>query len=588
MFSSMINKSSRLPWLVLLALASPLLLLASCGGDSGSSSTSVSSGTGNISFAISIQDQTSPASVSTLAISCEETNIDSLEGEVYDALGNLLQNGGPWNCLAGEGTIGGVPAGENRRAVVLARDSSGNVIYQGQRTGLLIEAGKTTEAGEIELQPTVSPPSLTLPNDDGNVTLSSLILQWSAVSEATQYRVVISTNADLTSPTINSSTEATTYTPEGLVEGTTYYWQVFASDSDGAESPGSDSRTFHTNYTNNLGMVFARVPAGTFQMGSPVSELGREDDETQHQVTLSNTYYIQTTEVTQEPFGTGEGNPSSNSGCPTCPVENLDISSDFNQVQWFIENLNQDGDLGLLGTYRLPTEAEWENANRAGSSTAFPNGEITNTDYSDPLLDQIGWYGGDAIETTQPVAQKSPNAYGLYDMQGNVWELVSDLYYYYPTSPVTDPTGPINPGELWRGVVRGGSYLSTASECRSANRQDGDFSWEAAFPLAGNPEVGFRMVFVPGNSPPSAEITSPDPSTVFAMGDTVTFTGTATDPEDGELSGTHLIWMSSWYGYLGTGSSVTHTLTYWGETIFLIAVDSTLTRATAQIVPLVD
>ena len=201
-------------------------------------------------------------------------------------------------------------------------------------------------------------------------------------------------------------------------------------------------------------------------------------------------------------------------------------------------------------------------------------------------MDQIGWYGGDAIETTQPVAQKAPNAYGLYDMQGNVWELVSDLYDTYPTAPVTDPTGPINP-DIWTGIVRGGSFMSPASDCRSANRQEGDFSNDATFPLSRNGEVGFRLVFVPGNHAPSVQITSPVSGTTYSYGDQITLSATATDTEDGTLTGTNLFWISGVEGFIGTGSTLSYTIPYYEATysdVFtLIAIDSSLTTSTATV-----
>ncbi len=120
--------------------------------------------------------------------------------------------------------------------------------------------------------------------------------------------------------------------------------------------------------------------------------------------------------------------------------------------------MNQRGE----GTYRLPTEAEWEYSARAGSTTAFYNGGITELYWGyDPNLSAIGWYCGNAGSTTHPVAQKQANAWGLYDMSGNVWEWVQDWYGAYPTGAVTNPTGASSSGSSR--VFRGGSCDNNAA-----------------------------------------------------------------------------------------------------------------------------
>jgi formylglycine-generating enzyme required for sulfatase activity len=138
-------------------------------------------------------------------------------------------------------------------------------------------------------------------------------------------------------------------------------------------------------------------------------------------------------------------------------------------------------------------EAEWEYAARAGTKTAFANGGITHTGCSppDPNLDDVGWYcGNDGVNgmgTTHPVAQKLPNAWGLYDMHGNVWEWCSDWYDYYPSSAVSDPSGPSS--GLAR-VLRGGSWCAEAGYCRFANRA-------GSRPNKRFYDYGFRLVFSP-------------------------------------------------------------------------------------------
>jgi len=216
-------------------------------------------------------------------------------------------------------------------------------------------------------------------------------------------------------------------------------------------------------------------------MGSPSNEPGRYSDETQHQVTLTQPFYMQTTEVTQAQWETLMGsNPSYFSGCPTCPVEQVS----WNDVQGFITKLNARGE----GTYSLPTEAQWEYAARAGSTTAFYNGGITVTDCGyDPNLNAIGWYCYNAGSKTHSVGQKAPNSWGLYDMSGNVYEWCSDWYGSYPTTAVTDPTGPSS--DSYR-VIRGGSWYFNARSCRSAFRHSSSPDFRIIY-------IGFRLLRFP-------------------------------------------------------------------------------------------
>ena len=233
-------------------------------------------------------------------------------------------------------------------------------------------------------------------------------------------------------------------------------------------------------FTNDLGMTFVYVTSGTFMMGSPTDELGHESNERQHQVAITKGYFMQTTEVTQGQWKAVTGkNPSSFKNCgENCPVECVT----WNDVQKFIELLNQKES---TNKYRLPTEAEWEYAARAGSSTAFANGNISERfcEY-DPKLDAMGWYCGNSESTTNPVAQKLSNAWGLYDMHGNVWEWCQDFYDAYPTNSVTDPVGPSS--GLTR-VIRSGSWGLSALFSRSASR----YQW---LPDAPYDNLGFRLI----------------------------------------------------------------------------------------------
>ena len=219
------------------------------------------------------------------------------------------------------------------------------------------------------------------------------------------------------------------------------------------------------------GMVFVEIPGGSFQMGSPSDESGRYDSEgPQHGVTVSG-FEMLTTEVTQAMWVSVMGSNPSHFKGDNLPVEQVS----WNACQDFIKKLNQ-RDSGK--NYRLPGEAEWEYACRAGTTTRFYSGN------SDSDLDRVGWYSGNSDNKTHPVGQKQPNAWGLYDLHGNVWEWCQDWYGYYPSGSVTDPRGPSSGSYR---VYRGGSGRSSAKICRSAYRGYCDPSFRLSY-------LGFRLL----------------------------------------------------------------------------------------------
>ena len=229
--------------------------------------------------------------------------------------------------------------------------------------------------------------------------------------------------------------------------------------------------------TNSLGMNFVHVPFGNFMMGSPAYEFDRDSDENQHRVTLTKGFYMQTTEVTQGQWKAVMGNnPSDFSNCgDDCPVENVS----WNDVQEFIVKLNRkEGG----SRYRLPTEAEWECAARAGSTTRFCFG-----DDHDRLV-EYGWYDTNSGGKTHAVALKKPNAWGLYDMHGNVYEWCQDWHGDYPSRSVTDPTGPSSGSDR---MDRGGGWGVNARRCRSADR-------DGYGPSVRYGILGFRLALSPG------------------------------------------------------------------------------------------
>ncbi len=215
---------------------------------------------------------------------------------------------------------------------------------------------------------------------------------------------------------------------------------------------------------NFLGMEFVEIKAGSFIMGSPESESGRDLDELQHKVTLSQDFYIQTTEVTRQQWkDIMVGDPSAFPECgDDCPVSRVK----WEWIQLFLQKLNtQDPN----HTYRLPTEAEWEYVARAGTSSPFYTGNCLAQSHANIRADQP--YSicktGQRSSSPKPVASYPANAWGVYDMHGNAWEICSDWYGDYSAEAVIDPTGPEN-GQYR--VMRGGSWFYTSDYARSANR----------------------------------------------------------------------------------------------------------------------
>jgi formylglycine-generating enzyme required for sulfatase activity len=198
------------------------------------------------------------------------------------------------------------------------------------------------------------------------------------------------------------------------------------------------------------GIPLVWLPPGEFEMGSPPGEDGRQPDETPHRVRLTRGFWLGVTEVTQGQWvGVVGRNPSHFSKCgPDCPVENVR----FDDAREFIDRLNARS----AGGFRLPTEAEWEYACRAGSGEPYSTGK--NIDRSAANFD------GPA---TARVASFPPNAWGLFDMHGNVWEWCSDWYGPYDASTAVNPAGPVRGDKR---VIRGGSFHFGADSCRCALR----------------------------------------------------------------------------------------------------------------------
>jgi len=271
-------------------------------------------------------------------------------------------------------------------------------------------------------------------------------------------------------------------------------------------SPAQDK-----TFKNCIGMEFVLIPAGKFTSNWKAKNEFGQDVPQQRVVTISKPFYLGKYAVTQKQWVAvmGEGSNKSKFKGRTNPVENVS----WNDAQKFIQTLNKmEGFLDRLylnnmvlnkeggNKYRLPTEAEWEHAARAGTETDwfFGNYERKDRKALEKALEQYAWYGN-SKDSTHPVGQKSPNPWGLYDIYGNVWEWVEDWYGEFKAETVTDPTGP---EEGSNRVYRGGSWNDGVGICRSASRgrcgpsyRDCDYF----HPGSRNLSLGFRLACSPGH-----------------------------------------------------------------------------------------
>lgn len=231
-----------------------------------------------------------------------------------------------------------------------------------------------------------------------------------------------------------------------------------------------------------LGMELVAIEPGTFLMGSPEGETGRVASEGPlTQVTITRRYWMGKHQVTQGQYAAVMGsNPSTFKGSMIFPVETVSWADAIDFCANLTEKECRAGRLPAGYVYRLPTEAEWEYACRAGTTSRFSFGD-------DPQAAELGnyaWYDGNSCGQTQPVGTRPPNPWGLYDLYGHVWEWCLDWSGTYRGGSLADPKGPS--AGLSR-VIRGGSWSNSANACRSAYRHN-------LHPASKSDSVGFRVV----------------------------------------------------------------------------------------------
>lgn len=218
-----------------------------------------------------------------------------------------------------------------------------------------------------------------------------------------------------------------------------------------------DETVFSNIYKNSIGIDFILIPAGQFEMGSVKCESNwYQNERPVHRVNIQNAFYLGRFPVTQKQWvEIIDRNPSKFSG-DNNPVDRIS----WDDAQGFIQKLNEQE---CTDKYRLPSEAEWEYACRAGTTTRYSFGD------NELELDRYCYYGNQDIGS-HPVGEKEPNPRGLYDMHGNVWEWTQDVYHgSYEDAPVDGSAREDEDGRIMR-VLRGGSWQTSAVGCRSASR----------------------------------------------------------------------------------------------------------------------
>ena len=262
--------------------------------------------------------------------------------------------------------------------------------------------------------------------------------------------------------------------------------------AEGGSATFSVSVTNDTVLTVSLGsgetLEMVWIEPGTFSMGSPEDELGRFRDEARHEVAITHGFWMGRYELTQAQYAAQMGsNPSRFQGDDR-PVDHVSWYDALNFCSRLTAHERSAGRLSEGYEFMVPTEAQWEYACRAGTSTALNGGKDLSNVNECPEMDEVGWYQYNSDNATHSAGEKPPNAWGLHDMHGNVREWCWDWYENdYSSANSVDPDGP-GTGEYR--VLRGGDWDKTAQNCRSAYRTHSNPSvedWD---------DVGFRVVLV--------------------------------------------------------------------------------------------
>jgi hypothetical protein len=243
-------KIRRNTFLLYIAVAAFYLLLSACSSGNDASGSSASD-TGALYFSVDYHGDTDRFQPQATVIDCAGEGVATIEAVIYDPDDSLLQKGGPWDCDIGQGAVTSVPSGSGRTVVILGKDVDGNVVFRGQKSGINVVAGSECNAGTIDCY--AFTPGLQAPTDGAQVNADAMGLVWNPTPGATEYRLLVSQNSDLSAHAIDDATSTANYHPSGLADTTTYYWQVSAVDAYGNMGMGSTVRSFTviSSHVNN-------------------------------------------------------------------------------------------------------------------------------------------------------------------------------------------------------------------------------------------------------------------------------------------------------------------------------------------------
>ncbi len=643
-------------WLMGLILFVLPGFLLSCGDGSGSPSTDSASDTCALAFDIewnreTRSDDTSSnrSGINKFELTDCGTEIETVGADVFNTGESHLQNGGPWQCSDHRGEIQNVPAGSPGFVTVYGMDGNDDILYWGRSAEIDLTPSEIVSTGTITANSFV--PLLSIPADGATVTSASMQFQWQAVSGAVDYRIVVSASYDLSNPVVYAVTNGNTvYSPAGLQDGS-YYWQMRAIDLIGNESAGSDTWGFTLAIEPNTApTVEIESPndEAVFQSGATVIFSGSASDDQDGPLTGNSLAWTSDVDGT---MGTGSVFQIStlSLGAHTITLtatDSLGATGTASITVTIVEASTQD----ISGTWQFSAAQPWAEGDAGCTPGTTSSGicQITQTGNNFTLDFLSGWtcdppftcsysgtvsnnhyvgYNGGVVDDEGGVVTSiidftavsedtlTGQSTSQYDLSGYQCRWGYDLGLS-PSSvidlpPVAAISSPSD-GSTW-GQDQSISFIGSGTDPEDGDLTGTSLIWTSSIDgqihtggsfyidtlSVGTHLITLTAVDSQGNSdtetiniainiainiPPSVTISSPLTGDRFDPDTSITFTGSASDPEDGVIDGSALTWQSSIDGMLGTGNSITPTsLSYGQHTITLSTVDSQGTSGSAAI-----